>query len=129
MFRFLLPIALILAACAGPLGGRPEKVIVSRDMLTDTLSSGARCFGPRAGATQTAAGWSGTLENCGAAYPYEVTLLPGTNPVRYVLSEVLTALGGETLIAPLAAVEITTPNRVYRFRSPPPRDPQEAKRK
>ncbi|MHC0053855.1 hypothetical protein [Actibacterium sp. D379-3] len=124
MFRTLLPAALTLAlaACAAQSGGRPEEVILTRNLLTVRMTTGEICKGPRASATQTEAGWSGTLQDCTTAYPYAVELLPGTNPIRWVLVEFFTALGGPDVIAPLARVTISEPGggRDWTFRSPPP---------
>lgn len=118
MLRILLPIVLFLAACSQT-GGRPEAVLLENDRVTVRMSSGSPCVGFRDASTQTATGWAGTLEGCPMPYPYKVTLQPGTNPVRWVLQETFTALGGDNIVAPLALVEVTAPGGViYRFRSP-----------
>ena len=119
MVRFLLPAALLVSACGVESGSRPEAVLLERDRVTVSMSSGWPCIGFRTAETRTADGWAGQLEGCPDTYPYKVTLLEGSNPVRTVLIEVLGTFGAEDLIAPVALVEITGErNRVYRFRSP-----------
>ncbi len=108
-----------LAACAIP-PINPESATLSRDRLTVSFGNGINCYGSRTEATTTETGWAGVLEDCALNYDYEVTLLPGNNPVRYVLIEGAKALGGEDLFAPLAVVYITMPNgAVKEFVSPP----------
>lgn len=102
------PIALIaiatltaLAACAtGP--ASPERVTLDADLLSVRMSDGSTCRGP-APATGADAGWSGTLTGCTSPYPYLVEIDPGTNPVRFILQEIL----GDRIIGPLATVTIT----------------------
>ncbi|SMX32606.1 hypothetical protein [Actibacterium lipolyticum] len=119
MFRFLLPAVLFVGACGVESGSRPEAVLLERDRVTVSMSSGWPCLGFRTAETRTADGWAGRLEGCPDAYAYKVTLQKGSNPVRTVLVEVLGALGGEDLLRPAALVEITSDrNRVYRFRTP-----------
>lgn len=115
----LFLLALALAACSTPQsGGRPEAVLVERDRITVSMSTGWPCTGFRTPATETADGWAGTLEGCPDPYPYRVALKDKSNPVRMVLEEALTALGGEHLLRPVAIVEIDAKGRTYTFRSP-----------
>lgn len=96
-----LSILTALAACAtGP--ASPQRVTLDPDLLTVGMSDGSTCRGP-APATGAGAGWSGTLTGCAAAYPYTVEIDPGTNPIRFVLQEIL----GDRIIGPLATVTIT----------------------
>ena len=90
-----------LAACAmGP--ATPEQVTLDADLLSVRMSTGATCRGP-APASGAETGWSGTLTGCATPYPYTVEIDPRTNPVRFVLQEIL----GDRIIGPLATVTIT----------------------
>ena len=122
MFRALLPALLFVAACGVQTSSRPEAVLVERDRIPVSMSSGWPCMGFRTDETRTADGWAGRLEGCPDAYPYRVSLYGMSNPLRTLLVEVFEAIGAEDLIAPAALVEITTDTgHVYRFRSPDPR--------
>jgi hypothetical protein len=90
-----------LAACATA-PASPERVTLDRDLLTVAMSDGSLCRGPAPG-TGAEAGWSGTLTGCAWSYPYRVEIDPGTNPVRFVLQEIL----GDRIIGPIATVMIT----------------------
>jgi hypothetical protein len=96
-----LSIVTALAACAvGP--ASPERVTLDADLLSVRMSDGSTCRGP-APASGFEAGWSGTLTGCAATYPYVVEIDPGTNPIRFVLQEIL----GDRIIRPVATVTIT----------------------
>lgn len=97
----LLATLLALAACAaGP--ATPERVTLDATLLTVGMSNGSTCRGP-APASGAATGWSGRLTGCASTYPYTVEIDPGTNPIRFVLQEIL----GDRIIGPLATVTIT----------------------
>lgn len=102
MRRALATLAILtaLAACAtGP--ATPERVTLDAALLSVRMSDGSTCRGPAPeGGAPT--GWSGTLTGCAAAYPYVVEIDPGTNPIRFVLQEIL----GDRIIGPLASVTI-----------------------
>lgn len=103
MRRALIAVSFLtaLAACAtGP--AAPERVTLDADLLSVRMSDGATCLGP-APASGFEAGWSGTLTGCASPYPYVVEIDPGTNPIRFVLQEIL----GDRIIRPLATVTIT----------------------
>lgn len=104
-----------LAACAmGP--ATPERVTLDATLLSVGMSDGSTCLGP-APETGAQTGWSGTLTGCASAYPYVVEVDPGTNPVRFILQEIL----GDRLIRPLATVTITDASGRDRvFQSPEP---------
>ena len=111
-------VALGLTACATT-PPRPLSVSLTDTNLTGPMSNGTTCTGtaPEGAAT----GWSGTLQNCPTPYAYTVEIDPGTNPVRFILEEIFTALGGPDVIAPLATVTITDQTgRTRTFASPPP---------
>ena len=106
MRRVLATSALLatFAACAtGP--ATPTRVTLDRDMLTVRMSDGATCRGP-APAEGAATGWSGRLGGCPWTYAYRVEIDPGTNPLRWILEEVL----GEGVLSPIATVTITEPS-------------------
>lgn len=110
--------ALALAACTiGP--PRPLSVSLTDTTITVPMSNGTTCTdtAPPGAAT----GWTGRLQGCPTAYAYTVEIDDRTNPVRYVLEEIFTALGGPDVIAPLATVTITDgTGRTRTFASPPP---------
>ena len=98
----------------------PQNARLTREEVRIDFGNGYICTGAKAQALQSDTGWQGTLQGCPQAYNYKVTLLPGTNPVRYILVEGAKALGGEDLFAPIAKVEVTRPDgRVVEFVSPP----------
>lgn len=103
MRRVLVTLSILtaLTACAtNP--AAPERVTLDPDLLTVAMSDGSTCLGP-APATGAETGWSGVLTGCASAYPFTVEIDPGTNPVRFVLQEIL----GDRIIGPLATVTIT----------------------
>ncbi|MBO6603600.1 hypothetical protein [Rhodophyticola sp.] len=110
--------ALALAACTvGP--PRPLSVSLTDTTITVPMSNGTTCTDTAP--PGAAAGWSGRLQGCPTAYAYTVEIDDRTNPVRYVLEEIFTALGGPDVIAPLATVTITDgTGRTRTFASPPP---------
>lgn len=113
----LLPV-LALAACANYGAPRPVGVTLTTDNLTVRLANGEYCRGP-APSTGASAGWSGQLQGCSVSYGYDVAIQPGTNPVRYVLAEVFTAIGLEGVLVPLATVTIHDgAGRDWRFATP-----------
>jgi hypothetical protein len=102
-----------LASCAtGP--ATPARVTLEADLLTVTMSDATTCRGP-APATGADTGWSGRLSGCPSSYAYTVEIDPGTNPVRFLLTEVF----GEGIVSPLATVTITdATGRTRSFQSP-----------
>jgi hypothetical protein len=90
-----------LAACAVG-SAAPTQVTLDRDLLSVRMSDGSICEGAAPG-EGAEGGWSGTLTGCPWAYAYAIEIDPRTNPVRFVLEEVL----GDRIIGPLAAVTIT----------------------
>ena len=111
-----------LMACAPAQEPAPRAASLSAAMLTVTLNDGQRCRGPRPEGAGPQ-GWSGTLEGCAVAYPYEVRLAPKVNPLRGAVEAVATALSFDDQLAAMADVTVTGPDgRVHRFTSPPPPD-------
>jgi hypothetical protein len=96
----LLSVATLAACATGH--ATPQRVMLDADLLSVRMSDGSTCRGP-APATAAPTGWSGTLEGCGSPYPYVVEIDPRTNPVRFILQEIL----GDRVIGPLATVTIT----------------------
>lgn len=118
---FALTATAAIAACAVT-PTVPQSASLTRDTVRIDFGNGYICTGSKAEALQTDAGWQGQLQGCPQSYDYQVILLPGTNPVRYILVEGAKALGNENLFAPLAQVQVTQPNgRVIEFVSPPDR--------
>jgi hypothetical protein len=102
-----------LAACAtGP--ATPTRVSLDPDLLTVAMSDGTTCRGP-APATGAETGWSGRLTGCPSGYAYTVEIDPGTNPIRFILTEVF----GAGILSPLATVTITdATGRTRSFQTP-----------
>ncbi|GGE38158.1 hypothetical protein [Actibacterium pelagium] len=108
-----------LTACSVP-STVPQSASLTRDVVKIDFGNGYICTGAKAEALQTETGWKGQLQGCPQTYDYQVTLLPGNNPVRYILVEGVKALGGEELFAPIAKVEVIRPDgRIVAFNSPP----------
>jgi hypothetical protein len=96
-----------LAACdTGP--ARPDRVDLDRSLLRVAMTDGSTCLGPAPGGGGVEA-WSGRLQDCPWPYAYTVEIDPRSNPVRYVLEEVLGAVGADDLLSPIATVTITGP--------------------
>jgi hypothetical protein len=122
----MLVLVLLLTGCATS-PSRPVEVSLDRTSLQVRMSNGETCIGPvravPAGPNRTTVSGDGRLQGCSAAYGYRVTGDTATNPVRFVLEEVFTAIGLPNVIAPAAEVEITAPDgRSWRFASPPERE-------
>ncbi len=96
----LLTVTAIAACATGP--ASPSRVTLEADLLSVAMSDGSTCRGPAPG-MGAETGWSGTLTGCAWPYGYTVEIDPGTNPVRFVLQEIL----GDRIIKPLATVTIT----------------------
>ena len=96
----LMTVAALAACATGP--ATPQRVTLDADLLSVRMSDGSTCSGP-APSSGADTGWSGTLTGCASAYPYVVEIDPGTNPIRFVLQEIL----GDRIIGPLATVTIT----------------------
>lgn len=116
----LLPIAAAAALVACAMNPpRPLSVSLTEAMLEVPMSNGTICTGNAP--EGASAGWSGTFESCPTPYGYTVEIDTRTNPFRYVLEEVFTALGGPDVIRPLATVTITdATGRTRTFASPTP---------
>jgi opacity protein-like surface antigen len=111
-----LILAAALAGCAAS-APRPVEVTLDRTLLEVRLSNGQTCLGPAPDAVD--AGWSGTLQGCAVAWPYTVDIDTRTNPVRFVLQEIFTAIGLADALAPVATVTLTDDaGRLRRFASP-----------
>ncbi len=113
--------ALGLAACATGRGPDPESAFLSTRGLQVTLSDGQLCHGPRPDGAQR---WHGTLEGCGAAWPYEVQLLERTNPLAALIAAIFRPLGIDHTLAAAGRVRVDTPDgRILVFESPAPPPP------
>lgn len=114
----VLGVSTALAACAiNP--AEPVSINLTDDRLRVQMSDGSRCFGVRPeGDPYT---WTGTLTDCPWPFAYRVEIDPGTNPLRFVLEEFTTSVGLDTLISPVARVEVIDANgRTRIFGSPDP---------
>ncbi len=122
MLRFVPLALLFLAACEMPsgTGGEPVSARLSNSGLRVTLSDGRVCRGgtPPEGARR----WTGPLQNCPPGWQYQVLLDERTNPARFLVEAVLTALTLEDAIAPMAEVRVIDAQGLTTvFASPPPR--------
>lgn len=114
----LLPV--LAAACAGLTTPVPTAARLSQDRLTVTLSNGEICTGPRPAGQAPARGWSGTLQGCGQALPYEVRMDPHRNLLQGLLVELFGAVGAKGLLAPGGEVRVTDARGTpHVFVSPP----------
>ncbi|MDQ2067272.1 hypothetical protein Q9295_12920 [Xinfangfangia sp. CPCC 101601] len=111
--RRLLPMVLLLAACAAPVASPGlRSVKLSQEALTLTLTNGTRCW----------VDWRqapvGRMEACGQGYGYAVTVADNPNVLRQLVEGVVLALGASAVLAPMAEVVITGPggtDQIYRF--------------
>lgn len=115
----LLPVLLLLAACAPP-PGKPSVVpLVAR--LTDQelilgLSDGTRCR------VDWRAAPEGRMDDCGPGFGYAVTVEERPNILRRLIEGLTLTLGAEGILRPMAEVVITDPAGIDRvFVSPPAR--------
>lgn len=125
-----LPTALFLVAAlsacvpTAPTVGGPAPRPVSAALASDgalrvNLSNGRVCRGgvPPEGTRY----WTGSLGGC-EGWSYAVRLDERTNPARYIVEVVLTALTLDAALAPVAEVTVTDPAGLSTvFASPPPR--------
>lgn len=115
--RKMLPMVLLLAACAAPVGGDGLRTVRLTDTrLTLVLDNGTRC------SVDWRAAPVGRMENCGPGYGYAVKVEDSPNVLRQLVEGVVLALGGEGVLAPMAEVVVTGPGGTDQvFVSPPPR--------
>ncbi len=111
-----LSAGLALGACAtfGP-SPRPADVSLTEDALVVVLTDASRCTMARPKGEV----WSGALEGCAIAWPYEVALDPKNNILRRLVQAVFERTDAVT-VAALGTVVITDPGTgdVYTFVSP-----------
>ena len=109
----------VLVACGVPDGGgKIRDVSIRNEAVRIFMTDGARCVVPfETGAPVSIAG---VTEDCGYALTYSVTLSDTRrNPARFILEELLSAVGGDNLLAPRAIVRIEdTDGRERVFISP-----------
>jgi hypothetical protein len=113
MRRLVLLFPFALAACvatpeAPTAGMTPREAVLSTKQLSVLMSNGKTCFGGVL--TDGAKSWNGPLAGCPEGWRYRVVLSDSTNPARFIVEEVLTALTIEDALAPRAEVTITDPN-------------------
>lgn len=110
--RHLLLLPFLLSACVsttGPTGSvQPVSARLNSEVLKVRLSNGQTCLGSVA--EQGVKAWAGALTCDG--WRYNVVLSNKTNPARYIVEEVLTALTLEDALAPAAEVAVTSPQSV-----------------
>lgn len=112
---------LVVAACSEvPVTREPsdltriQDVRIRPDVLTITMSDGARCIAERP--EEIKSGWSGVTDNCGYALPFTVTFFQGgRNPARFVVEEAFGVLDGEDILQPRAEAYIRDVNGVQKL--------------
>jgi hypothetical protein len=112
MRRLSVLLTLALVACttteAPTTGMSPREATLSSQKLTVRMSNGSTCVGGvLADGTRS---WGGPLAGCPEGWRYRVQLSSATNPARFIVEEVLTALTIEDALAPRAEVTVTDPN-------------------
>lgn len=115
--RKVLPLLLVLAACAAPVAEPVlQSVRLTDTKLTLVLTDGSRC------SVDWRAAPVGRMENCGPGYGYAVTVEDNPNLLRQLVEGMVLALGGEGVLAPMAEVVVTGPGGTDQvFVSPPER--------
>lgn len=115
--RKILPMALLLAACASPVAEPALQTVRLTDTrLTLVLDNGTRC------SVDWRAAPVGRMENCGPGYGYAVKVDGNPNVLRRLVEGVVLALGADGVLAPMAEVVITGPGGTDQvFISPPER--------
>lgn len=113
---------LLLSGCVatGGGGGSPDPVSarLSAKGVSVRLADGTTCRGgpPPAGARR----WQGALAGCPEGWVYFVELDERTNPARFLVESVLTALTLEDALAPVATLTVVNAaNEATVFVSPP----------
>jgi len=109
-------------ACTSGRGPEPEGAFLSSARgLELRLTDGQLCRGPRPGDARR---WSGSLEGCRVAWPYEVQLLDRTNPLAALIAASFHPLGIEDTLAAAGWVRVDMPDgRIFIFESPGPPPP------
>ena len=115
----LLPLA--LAACVTTQvstgGMSPQSAKLTTEKLSVRMSNGQTCVGGVL--TDGTRSWGGPLAGCPEGWRYRIVLSDRTNPARFVVEEVLTALELDSALAPRAEVTVTSPtNFATTFLSP-----------
>lgn len=105
--RHLLLLPFLVSACVSTTGTvQPVSARLSSDVLKVRLSNGKTCLG---GVAQSGTKiWLGEFSGC-EGWKFRVALSNKTNPARYIVEEVMTALTIEDALAPAAEVIITSP--------------------
>jgi hypothetical protein len=119
--RRLAPLLLLAACVTTAPGGAldPVSARLSNEGLAVRMSNGLTCRGGAAPAGTRA--WTGTLAGCPEGWRYRVALQDRTNPARFIVEAVLTALTLEDALAPAAEVQVFDPSGLATvFVSPPP---------
>lgn len=121
MLRFSPLLALAACTTIATTSGAPapEAARISSEGVEVRLSNGRVCRG--GGQPEDARSWSGALDGCPDGWRYAVVLdARQTNPARYIVEAVLTALTIEETLAPFGEVMVTdAAGRVTIFVSPP----------
>lgn len=119
--RRLLLLSLLLTACTttGEFSGgtTPVSARLSSELLKIRLSNGTNCIGGVL--TDGTKNWTGPLQGCPEGWRFRVALSNQTNPARYIVEEVMTALTIEDSLSPRAEVTVFDPvNNATVFISP-----------
>ncbi len=101
----------MVTAPAHPVGAR-----LAGERLVVEMSDNSRCQ------AEWAAG-SGRIADCAGGISWQVDVDDRPNPLRYFWAELFGALGGKTILAPMADITLSdAAGRRYVFRSPNPAD-------
>lgn len=95
------PVAMVPSRSA-----RVAEVSVRPDVLSITMTDGARCVAERPDNIRT--GWSGTTENCGYALPFSVLFFAGAeDPARFAVEPGPEVICADGTLLPRAEVYVT----------------------
>lgn len=108
-----LVFSLLLAGCTGLAAPKPVSTRLQTGSLSVIRSDGSRCEAALMGV----APWAGRIDACDLGYT--VTPDPGPNPLHWLLTGFVRAIGTPDLIAPAARIDLTDASgKSYGFRSP-----------
>lgn len=102
----------LLACTATPVevvpssSARVAEVSVRPDVLSITMTDGARCVAERPDDIRT--GWSGMTDNCGYALPFSVLFFAGAeDPARFAVEPGPAVIAADGTLMPRAEVYVT----------------------
>ncbi len=122
MIRFVIAasiLSLVSGCTAIGSASKPQDVRLTKNSLVVTLTDASPCTADRPAGSVS---WSGQLESCAIAWPYQVTLDDRSNILREIVEAIFVNAEDSGVLEAFGTVELTDPETgdVMRFVSPRP---------